>query len=98
MTNTPTDIEIIAKLWPIFVGVLIFIIWLIRLESHHHHLKEKVKENDERTQKEISSHKMSVRENELRVWEKFDTVVEQNNQILKTVSRLEGKLEKQKES
>jgi uncharacterized membrane-anchored protein YhcB (DUF1043 family) len=98
MMNTPLDIETVAKLWPIFVGVIIFVTWLIRLESHHHHLQEKVRENEKRTQKEFDDHKTNVRENELRVWEKFDTVVKQNNEILKSVSRLEGKLEKQKES
>lgn len=87
-----SDIEIFLKLWPIFVGVMMLVAWLIRLEANHLSYKDKSDDKFISLKKELEDHKKSVRDNESKVWEKIDTIKDQNIEILKSLSRLEGQL------
>jgi len=96
MNNQLSDVELILRLWPVFVGVILTVAWFIRLESHQLHLKDKFEEFKNSSKKDLEDHKTKVEFNNLRMWDRFETVVNQNNEILQKVSKLEGKLETSK--
>ena len=95
MTHSPhTDLEIVIKLWPAFTGIIIVVVWLVRLEAQSlsnrdkiHRLELDVKNSA--TQKDFDDHKESVKEN-------IKTIYSQNTKILQSVARIEGKLENRK--
>lgn len=91
MTHTLTEFETIIRLWPIFVGIILLVVWLVRLESGMLHNKDKL----ENHKKDLDDHKKNVKENEGKVWDKLDTIKEQNTGISNQIARLEGKLEKE---
>jgi len=92
MSPTPTDIEIVLRLWPIFIGVIMLVAWLIRLEANHLSLRDKFDDHKTNSKKELEDHKKNVKDNERMVWDKIDTIKDQNTEILKSLSRLEGQL------
>jgi hypothetical protein len=88
----PSEVELILRLWPIFVGVIMLVAWLIRLESNHLSLRDRFEDHKDTSKKELDDHKRNVKDNEIKVWEKIDTIKDQNIEILKSLSRLEGQL------
>lgn len=91
------ELEFILKFWPVFVGYTLLVGWFIRLEASSFSQKEKTADLEKRLQKEIEEHKKDMKDHVSKMWEKIDTIKEQNTEILKTISRLEGKLENRKE-
>ena len=78
MTPTPEEIK---TFWPIVVTCVIVLIWLIRLEAKVlYQGKDHEKLED------------ALKEKDKVMWEKFDFINLNMNQILQAVSRLEGKL------
>lgn len=80
-SHTPSEIELIVRLWPLFVSVIFLIAWFIRLESRQLFNIEKI----QNLEAKIKSHKEFV-------WEELTAIKLQNNELLKTLSRLEGHL------
>lgn len=94
MSHTPSEVDMLLRLWPIFVGVIMLVAWLIRLEAKSLHTEEKLNAHINNAKKELDDHKKSVKDNEGKVWDKIDTIKDQNTEILRSISRLEGKLER----
>lgn len=92
-TATPDYLETISRLWPLFIGFITIIIWFVRLEAKHIHLAEKFKDHKESSNKDTSDLEDDLKENMKQVWKRFNTVTDQNTEILRTLSRMEGKLE-----
>lgn len=88
------ELETLIKFWPIFVGYTLLVGWFIRLEASSFSQKEKIYDLEKRLQKEIEDHKKDMKDNVAKMWEKIDTIKDQNTEILKSISRLEGKLER----
>lgn len=101
MKPTPTEIDFLLKLWPIFVGVILLVAWFIRLEAKQLHQGEKINDQnkaiddlEKNYKSEVEALRKTVKDNNEKMWDKIDTVREQNVEILKTLSRLEGQLSK----
>ena len=94
MQHTPSDIELILRLWPVFLGVIMLVAWLIRLEANHLSLKDRFEEHRNHSKKELDDHKNNMKDNEGRVWGNIDTIKDQNTKILQSISRIEGNLER----
>jgi uncharacterized membrane-anchored protein YhcB (DUF1043 family) len=92
--NPHSDVEVLIRLWPVFLGVLGLTAWLIRLESRTLSNREKIQAVELSFKKELDDLKEEVRQHVNKVWDKIDTIKDQNTEILKSISRLEGKLER----
>lgn len=71
-------IEVVSKLWPVFLGMLGLVIWAIRLEAKVSYLE---RHNEADVKKEQA------------VWDRFDALNSMVTEVLKSVSRLEGRFE-----
>ena len=82
-------IQFEVNVYYVITGIIGFVAWLIRLEAKvlyldkdfSNHKKEAVKKDELHEQKDA------------KIWEKFDNVYNQLNEITKSLSRIEGKLE-----
>lgn len=90
------EVDLLLRLWPVFVAIILCVAWFIRLEANHLSLRDRFDEFKHSSRRDLDDHKKNVKENEIKVWEKIDTIKDQNVEILKTLSRLEGKLETRK--
>lgn len=72
----------LPEFWPIIIACVVFIVWLIRLESKVLYL-----ENDHK--KEVEA-KMLEQD---KIWEKLNELQTTLTNILQSLARLEGKLE-----
>lgn len=105
-----SNAEFALRLWPIVVGVILVIVWFIRLESNLNNMREKFKELKSEMEKDLEEIKdtakadreavkeiaKEIKENEKDIWKKIEVIKEQNSEILRLISRLEGKLEPRK--
>ena len=87
MTPTHSDYEVLLKLWPVIVSVVLLVAWFIRLESRGDHLKDKHEEL-----------KDFVKETNKTLFEKIETLQKENKDMTNLVTRLEGQLSNSKRS
>lgn len=89
-----SDLEVITKLWPAFTGIIIVVVWLVRLEARSLSNRDRIQRleldvKESATQKDFDDHRESMKDN-------LKTIYSQNNKILQSVARIEGKLEHKK--
>lgn len=77
-----SEIDLILKLWPVFTCFAFGIVWFIRLESKVAYLD-----------KDHSNLVTSVKEKDLAMWSKIDSIQTTLNQLLQAIARLEGKMD-----
>lgn len=83
MSDFETALATTMQLWPVLVTVVIIVAWFIRLESRQlFH------------EKDFERYRNQARENEKKIWENIDKIKEQNTEILQSLSRLEGKIDR----
>jgi len=81
-----TMVQIIADLWPIFIGVIIALVWFIRLEALVLFLKES-----------HIHHVDAVGKKDAAMWAKIDSLQANITSVLQGVARLEGKMDSHKQ-
>jgi hypothetical protein len=89
---THPEIEIVMKLYPLFLGVIVLVAWLIRLEAKQLYTSKDFNDFKDDTKKVFDDHKKDVKETNSDVHEEFVSIRKQNNEILQSLSRLEGRL------
>lgn len=83
MDNSASLLFAIQSLWPVFVGCLLLVIWLVRLEMRVSTQKENLKAIELKTEKEMAEIKIKH--------EVLDSkVVEQLAQVRESLARIEG--------
>lgn len=87
MTPTQSEFDVVLKLWPVIVSVVLLVAWFIRLESRGDHQKDKQDELKE-----------FVKESNKIIFDKLDTLQKQHNELSQLVTRLEGQLSNSKRS
>lgn len=76
------NIQYLEKLWPLIVSLVLVVAWLIRLESKVLYMeKDSLKTAAENSKREEG------------MWKKFDEVNNKLTEALKTLSKIEGRLE-----
>lgn len=76
------ELDLILKLWPIFGCFGFGVVWFIRLESKVAYLD-----------KDHSNLVVAVKEKDLAMWSKIDSIQTTLNQLLQAIARLEGKMD-----
>lgn len=79
-------IETLSNLWPIVLSVVGVIAWFVRLESKLLHLSD-----------DYHEHKENVKDRELAMWTKLDTIQTTMTSVLQGLAKIEGKLESKRE-
>lgn len=83
-------LDFLVKLWPIFAGAfagfVAGLIWLVRLESKVHNLKEA-----------HNTHIQNAKEKNETLWTKIDTIQTSILTLVQGLARIEGKLDKHDE-
>lgn len=46
MSPTTFEVEAVVRMWPLFVGAITLIVWLVRVEAKVERLDEKIKLNE----------------------------------------------------
>ena len=87
------EIEMLLKFWPVFLTFILLVVWQVRMEAKLLNTKERLLEHINGTEKGLKEHKDDVKNNQVKVWDKIETIKDQNTEILTAVSRLEGKFE-----
>lgn len=83
MNELESTLNIVSKLWPIFASIVLIIAWFIKLEVKQlFHYEEFERFRDD------------TKENEKKVWENIEKIREMQSEIIRTLSRIEGKLDK----
>lgn len=79
-----SEVDIILKLWPVFVVFFFGVVWFIRLETKFNALE-----------KDYENHKQTIKEKDAAMWAKFDSMIMSLNQMSQSIVRIETKLDNQ---
>lgn len=79
------ELKLISEYWPVLVGFMGMVAWLIRLEAKVLY-----------SEKDIIKLEINHEKNVASLWEKLESIQTTLNQLLVSVGELKGRLEKEK--
>lgn len=84
----------LMSVWPIIVSIVLVIAWIIRLESKVMYLDRESNAREERHEKEFEEIKAEHMESKTTVWAKMDDIQKTMTEILISLSKIQGNLER----